>query len=137
MSFSPYLFFSGGDCSAAFMRYQEIFGGDVQVMKVGDAPEGERMPGADPEMIMHASLTVGSAVLMGSDDPTGDGGPKLGSAVSFTAGTAAEAQQVFGALSEGGEITMPYSETFWSKGFGMCTDKFGVPWMISAPDVAE
>lgn len=136
MTFSPYLFFSG-DCASAFARYQEIFGGDLQVMKMGDAPEGAGMPGASPDMIMHASLTVGSSLLMGSDDPSGDGGPKVGSAVSYTGSSADAANKVFDALSDGGEVTMPFSETFWSKGFGMCTDRFGVPWMVSAPDASE
>lgn len=130
MSFNPYLFFSG-DCAEAFQRYKEIFGGELQVMTNADLPEGaESMPGAKPEHVMHASLNVGDAILMGSDDPTGDGGPKVGSAVAHTAADEAEAKRVFEALSDGGQVTMPFSQTFWSRGFGMCTDRFGVPWMV-------
>ena len=85
MSFNPYLFFSG-NCAEAFGRYKEIFGGELQVMTNADVPEGvPQMPGAKPEHVMHVSLKVGDAVLMGSDDPTGDGGPKIGSAVAYTA----------------------------------------------------
>jgi PhnB protein len=130
MSFNPYLFFSG-NCAEAFRRYQEIFGGDLNVMTNADVPEGvEQMPGAQPDHVMHASLKVGDALLMGSDDPTGTGGPKVGSAVAYTAPEADDAKRVFAALADGGETTAPFGATFWSKGFGMCTDRFGVPWMV-------
>ena len=132
MAFHPYLFFSDGRCREAFTRYQEVFGGQLDVMTNGDAPEGDRLPGADDAMVMHAALVDGDAILMGSDDPTGDGGPRLGSAVSYSAADEAGGKRVFDALAEGGEVTLPYGETFWSKGFGMCTDRFGVPWMVGA-----
>jgi PhnB protein len=129
MSFNPYLFFDG-NCAEAFQRYQEIFGGELNVMKNADAPEGAGMPGAKPDDVMHVSLKVGDAYLMGSDDPTGTGGPKVGAAVAYTAADEGEAKRAFDALADGGETTMPFSATFWSKGFGMCTDRFGVPWMV-------
>lgn len=132
MSFYPYLFFSGGDCATAFERYQQIFGGELQVMTNADLPEGvDQMPGAEPQHVMHASLTLGEGrMLMGSDDPTGDGGPKVGSAVAYVAPDEQEAKRVFEGLADGGEATMPFGTTFWSRGFGMCTDRFGVPWMV-------
>jgi len=131
MAFHPYVFFSGNNCKEAFQRYHEIFGGELQIMTNADLPPGvEPMPGAGADAVMHASITIGDAHLMGSDDPTGDGGPKLGAAVSYSASDEAEAKRIFDALSEGGEVTMPFAETFWSKGFGMCTDRFGVPWMV-------
>ena len=129
MSFNPYLFFDG-DCAEAFAHYQSVFGGELRIMKNAEVPEDARMPGADPNFVMHASLTIGDAFLMGSDDPTGDGGPKVGSAVAYTSDDAAESEAVFGKLAVGGEITAPFGATFWSKGFGMCTDRFGVPWMV-------
>jgi PhnB protein len=129
MSFNPYLFFSG-NCGEAFQRYHEIFGGELNVMKQADVPEDSRMPGASPDSVMHASITLGDAFLMGSDDPTGTGGPMVGAAVAFTSDDEAESRRVFDALADGGEITGPFGPTFWSKGFGMCTDRFGVPWMV-------
>ena len=107
-----------------------MFGGELRVMTQGEVPVDARMPGADPSFVMHASLTIGDAFLMGSDDPTGDGGPKVGSAVAYTSDDAAKSEAIFGKLAEGGEITGPFGPTFWSKGFGMCTDRFGVPWMV-------
>ncbi|MGH9230481.1 MAG: VOC family protein [Acidimicrobiales bacterium] len=131
MSFHPYLFFSG-DCAAAFQRYHEIFGGNLQVMTNADLPDDvERMPGAEPQHVMHSSLTLGeSRLLMGSDDPTGTGGPKVGISVAYVAVDEGEAKRVFDALADGGETTMPFGTTFWSRGFGMCTDRFGIPWMV-------
>ena len=130
MSVHPYLFFSG-DCAEAFTRYQEVFGGDLQIMTHADLPEGaEPMPGAEPHHVMHASLTIGDGLLMGSDDPTGDGGPKVGVAVTYTAPDEQVAKQTFEALADGGNVTMPFAPTFWSRGFGACNDRFGVPWMV-------
>jgi PhnB protein len=129
MSFNPYLFFNG-DCAEAFAHYQKVFGGDLQVLTQAEVPEDARMPGADPSFVMHASLTLGAALLMGSDDPTGDGGPMVGSAVAYSSDDEARSKEIFEALAEGGEITGPFGPTFWSKGFGMCTDRFGVPWMV-------
>jgi PhnB protein len=130
MAFHPYLFFSG-NCREAFTRYNEIFGGELFVMTMGEAP-GETPPGADPNTVIHAALTIGDALLMASDDPTGDGGPKVGISVSYNSPDADEVRRVFDALAEGGEVSQPLIETFFSPAFGMCTDRFGIPWMFSA-----
>jgi PhnB protein len=129
MAFCPYLLFTG-DCADAFKRYHRIFGGEISLMTFADVPEGESMPGADPTQVMHVSLKLGESSLMGSDDPNGAGGPRVGSAVAYVAKDAREAKRVFEALADGGTTTMPFATTFWSKGFGMCTDRFGVPWMV-------
>jgi PhnB protein len=134
MSFSTYLFFSNGACREAMTRYQQIFGGELELMTNAEVPDpAAGMPGADPSAVIHASLQVGDSTLMASDDPTGDGGPRLGSAVSFGAADADSARTTFDALCEGGEVTMPLTATFFSTGFGMCTDRYGVPWMVVAP----
>jgi len=130
MALNAYLFFSGGGCAEAFEHYRRVFGGDLTIMRMRDVPEDARMPDADDDSVMHASLTAGDALLMGSDDPTGDGGAKSGFCVAYTAPDPATAREAFDALADGGEITMPMTTTFWSAGFGMCTDRFGVPWMI-------
>lgn len=130
MPVHPYLFFSG-DCARAFDRYAEIFGGALEVMTHAQLPEGaEPMPGAEPHHVMHAALMWDDCMIMGSDDPTGDGGPKTGVAVTYTAPDAEAAKRAFEALADGGEVTMPFEATFWSKGFGACNDRFGIPWMI-------
>lgn len=129
MEFHPYLVF-GGNCAEAFTRYQDIFGGDLDIMKMGDVPDDVDMESGPPDMVMHAALTVGDGMLFGSDDPSGEHQGARDMAVSITVDTVAEVQRVFDALADGGEVTMPVSEVFWAPAFGMCTDRFGTPWMI-------
>jgi PhnB protein len=132
MSFHPYLFF-GGNCRAAFTRYQEVFGGELQMMRLGDAPDADAPP-EKADMIIHAALILGDALLMGSDDPMSESfGPVQGMMVSYSATDAEDAKRVYDALAEGGQQTQPLIETFFSPAFGMCTDRFGTPWMVSAP----
>jgi PhnB protein len=82
---------------------------------------------------MHAALEINGSALLGSDDPTGDDGPKTGFSVSYNATDAADANSVFDRLAEGGEVTLPVSETFWSPAFGMLKDRFGISWMVGVP----
>jgi PhnB protein len=133
MAFHPYLFFSG-NCREAFTRYQEVFVGSLELLTMADVPESEGpVPADQADLIMHAALMVGDALLMASDDPTGDGGPVKGISVSYAATDVDDAERVFKELSDGGTVTLPISETFWSPKFGMCVDRFGVPWMVGAP----
>jgi len=132
MAFHPYLFFAG-NCREAFTRYQEIFGGELFLITNKDMPENERMPGVHDDLIMHASLTVDGNLLMGSDDPSTDSpGAVQGMQVNFSVPDVAVAKRAFTALSDGGQVNMPIEQTSWSPAFGMCTDRFGTPWMISA-----
>ena len=132
MAFHPYLFF-GGNCREAFTRYQEIFGGELFVMDMKDMPSEQPVPPEQADMVMHAALTFDGNLLMASDDPTTDSfGPVQGMMVNYTVADAGEAKRVFEALAEGGTVTQPMQETFWSPAFGMCVDRFGTPWMVSA-----
>jgi PhnB protein len=133
MSIHPYLFFSG-TCREAMTRYHEVLGGHLDVMTVADMPEGaEPPPGPpNPDLVIHAALNLGSGdLLMASDDPSGDGGGTKGVAINLTLTDAEETARIFKALADGGEVTMPLGETFWSASFGMCTDRFGTSWMVN------
>lgn len=131
MSVHPYLFFTN-TCRAAFTRYHEILGGQLDLMTVADMPaDAERPPGAPDDLVIHAALTFGDGdLIMASDDPTGDGGGIKGVAVSLSLDSEGEAKRIFDALAEGGEVTLPLGPTFWSPVFGMCVDRFGTPWMV-------
>lgn len=130
MTFHAYLFFSG-TCKEAFTRYNGIFGGELFLMTNSEAPDGG-MPGASADMVIHAALTLeNGSMLMASDDPTGDGGGTKGISVSYTAQDPGEAKRVFDALAEGGEVTGPLQETFFSPMFGTCVDRWGVAWMVN------
>ncbi|MGH8998778.1 MAG: VOC family protein [Acidimicrobiia bacterium] len=133
MSFHPYLYF-GGNCREAFTRYQEIFGGELVLMPMSDMPASEGpVPADQADLIMHAALTFDDNLLMASDDATTDSfGPVQGMSVNYSVADVAEAKRVFEALADGGKVTMPITETFWSPMFGMCVDSFGTPWMVMA-----
>ena len=134
MAFRPYLFF-GRNCREAFTRYQEIFGGELTLLTMKDTPGQEDVPPEMADLIIHAAIVIGDDVLMASDDPTTESvGPKQGIMVSYDATDVDHAKRVFEALAEGGEVTQALEPTFFSEAFGMCTDRFGVPWMIVAPD---
>ena len=133
MSCHPYLFFSG-TCRSAMSRYHELLGGQLDVLTAGDMPEGaEPPPGpSNPDLVMHAALTMeDGGLLMASDDPTGDGGGMTGASVSLVVDTVEHATRIFDGLADGGEVTVPLSQTFFSPCFGMCTDRFGINWMVN------
>ena len=139
MAFRPYLAFAG-NCREAFTRYQEILGGELVLLTMADMPAdaGSPPPGAKPDAIMHAALTSGNDLLMGADDPTGNfDGTVDGMCVNCSLRDAGEAKRVFDALSESGTVQMPLGETFFSPAFGMCTDRFGTPWMIMVDAPAQ
>jgi PhnB protein len=129
----PYLFF-GGRCDEALEFYRQALGATVEmVMRFSESPEppppGTVPPGFE-DKVMHASFKIGDSLLMASDGCD----PQLkfsGFSLSLALRTAAAADRAFAALSEGGQITMPLTQTFWSPKFGMLTDRFGVGWMIT------
>ncbi|HXX91924.1 MAG TPA: VOC family protein [Acidimicrobiales bacterium] len=132
MAFRPYLAFAG-ECRAAFTRYQEILGGELTLMSTADAPPDAGAPasGANPDAVVHAALTRADGVLMGADDLSGSfEGNVRGMCVNCSLPDTAEAARVFDALCEGGQVQMPMGETFFAPAFGMCIDRFGVPWMV-------
>ena len=136
MAYRPYLFF-GGNAREAFTRYQEIFGGELTLLTMADVP-GETPPADAPDLIIHAALANGDDLLMGSDDMgDGDSSPVRGLMVSYDAADLADANRVFDALADGGTVTQAVEPTFFSEGFGMCTDRFGMPWMIVAPEPSQ
>jgi len=131
MAFHPYLFF-GGNCREAFTRYQEIFGGELFVMSMKDVPD-QPIPAGKEDYVLHAALTIGKDLLMASDDPSAESfGPVEGMQVNYSVADVAEATRAFEALADGGKVTAPIGPTFFSPMFGMCIDRFGTPWMISA-----
>jgi PhnB protein len=134
MAFRPYLFF-GGNCRDAFTRYEEILGGELTLLTMKDVPGDEEPPPGTADMIIHAALSTGGDVLMGSDDPTAETfGPVQGMMVSYDATDVDDAERVFEALRDGGTVTQALQPTFFSAAFGMCVDRFGTPWMIVAPE---
>lgn len=137
MKLNTYLLFNG-TCEAAFNAYAKIFGGRiVMMMTYADAPTGEPVPTDNGNLVMHARLDVGGCVLMGSDSPAPHFKPAQGFSASAVVDTPAEADRIYAALADGGEVVMPIAETFWAQRFGMVRDRFGTPWMINCEKMDE
>ncbi len=113
IDYRPFVFY-GGNCRDAFTRYQEILGGDVALLRLADAPSDEPVPAEQADLIIHAALTTDGAYVMGSDEPTGEFSRIQGMNVSVTVDDADEARRVLDALAEGGQVTAPLTETFFS-----------------------
>lgn len=121
-----------GNCREAFDFYAKVLGGKIIFrMTYGESPMADAHPEAK-DMIAHNTLEIpGGGVLSGADAPPGQGSAHAGFSVSVSVKDVAEGKKLFDALSEGGKVQMAYEKTFWSPGFGMCLDKFGVPWMVN------
>ena len=136
MQVQPYLFFDGR-CEEAIAFYRKTLGAEVtMLMHYKDSPEphepGMIPPGAENK-VMHASFRVGETTVMASDGRC-QGQPKFqGFALSLAASDEAEAERLFAALADGGQVQMPLSKTFFSSRFGMVADRFGVGWMVIVP----
>ena len=134
MQVQPYLFFDGR-CEEALEFYRSAVGAKVEMlMRNKDSPEppppGMVPPGSENK-ILHASFRVGDTTLMASDGHCAGKPIFKGFSLSLTAANEAEAERLFGALGNGGQVQMPLTKTFFSPRFGMVTDRFGVPWMVS------
>ncbi len=121
----------GGNCEEAFHFYAERLGGqELTLFKYGATPAAADVPPAWHDKIVHGSVTVGGQVLSGAD--VLDHRAPEGWFLLLSVDDRAEAERVFAALSEGGEVRMPLAATFWSPAFGVVIDRFGVPWEISS-----
>jgi len=136
MQINPYLSFNG-NCEEAFKFYEKTLGGKIEAMIPHEGtPAADFVPGDWRAKIMHARLVVDGEAIMGSDSPPQYQQKPAGFSVSLNLSDAAKGKGIFEALSEGGEIKMPFQETFWAKGFGMVVDRFGTPWMVNCEQKA-
>ena len=130
----PYLFFNG-QCEQAIEFYRKALGAEVQFkMLYKDSPEPPppgRVPPGFENKIMHVSLRVGQTTLMASDGCSAQKTDFQGFSLSLSVPSKAEADRLFAALADGGQVRMPLTKTCWSPRFGMVEDRFGVGWMIS------
>jgi PhnB protein len=119
-----------GRCEEALEFYKKALGAKVEMMmRFKEAPEGQCTPGSENK-IMHSCFRVGDTALMASDGMM-QGKPEFkGISLTLNAKTESEAERLFGALSEGGQVQQPLIKTFFSPKFGVLADKFGVSWMV-------
>ena len=128
----PYLFY-GGRCDEAIEQYRRVLGAKVMMlMRFKDSPDPGARAAADGEKVMHATLQIGSSILLASDGCE-EQSSFQGFSLSLTVPTTDEAERVFADLSNGGSVQQPMAQTFFATRFGMLTDRFGVAWMIMVP----
>jgi PhnB protein len=130
MNVQPYLFFDGR-CDEALEFYKQAIGAKIgMLMRWKDSPDKSMCTEANANKVMHAQFDVGDTTVLASDGRNA-GQPKFeGFALAIAANTEADADRMFNALADGGQVTMPLAKTFFSPRFGMLADKFGVHWMI-------
>ena len=127
---NSYLTFNG-NCREAMTFYKECLGGELFVQTVGESPLSGKMPPKMKEFILHATLTKGSLVLMGSD-MVDEKGLQKGNSVSLMLNCSSEEEikTCYSNLSKGGEATHPLESTFWGALFGDLKDKYGNHWLL-------
>ena len=114
--------------------YESVLGGKISVlMKAKDSPMASQMPAEAAELVLNAQLQLpGGGLLYGGDPPPHiPYEPIKGVTITLNYPTVEEAESIFDQLGEDGKVTMPFGPTFWAKKFGMCVDKFGIPWIIN------
>jgi len=130
MQVQPYLFFDGR-CDEAIDFYRHALGAEVtMLLRFKDSPDPDMCPAAAGDKVMHASFRIGDTTVLASDGRC-EGRPTFqGFALSLTAPDEAKAERLFASLSDGGQVQMPMTKTFFSPRFGMVADRFGVSWMV-------
>jgi len=131
MQIIPHLNFNG-QCREAFETYAKVLGGEIIYMGTyAEMPGADQFPPETQNLIMHTTIKLGDQMIMGADSPPDRFEKAQGLWVSINIKDAADAERIFNELSEGGNVVMPFQQTFWSPGFGMFTDRFGTPWMVN------
>ena len=126
--FQTYLNFNG-NAREAMTFYKDCLGGDLFVQTFAESGPG---PNQSLDRIMHARLTIGSAILMASDTMPGMRFVQGNNfAVNVACESMEEIERYFTAFSKGGKVTMPLADQFWGARFGMIEDQFGVNWMFN------
>ena len=121
-----------GTCREAMQFYADVTGGHLEcLLTYADTPAAEHTPPDLHDRIIHASLNLRGRRLMGADMAADSYTPPQGVAVQLEYQDSEQAARIFAQLAEGGKITMPFEATFWSPGFGMATDRFGIHWMVN------
>ena len=130
MRISPHLMFNG-QCRAAFTRYHQLLGGELRMLPFGDSPMAADVEPQWHDRIVHVTLQFDDYELAGADVLPQDYATPQGFSVLLSFDDSAQGERVFTELASGGEIRFPYQETFWSSGFGVLVDEFGIPWEVS------
>lgn len=126
-----------GNTEEAFNFYKSVFGGELTpIVRFKDMPmEGVHIPEEDENKVMHVGLPIGDGQMLMGTDTLESLGQKLVQGnnvhISVHPESKEEADRVFTALSEGGQVEMPIADQVWGDYYGSFRDKFGVQWMVN------
>jgi PhnB protein len=130
MQVQPYLNFNGR-CEEALEFYRRALGAEVTaLMRFKESPDPAMVSPGSENKVMHSSFRVGDATVLASDGQCQGQTSFQGISLTLTVPDVAAAEQRFAALSDGGQVQMPLTQTFFSPRFGMVADRFGVSWMV-------
>ena len=133
MPVTPYLFFDGR-CEEALEYYKKVVGAEITcVMRYRESPDPTppgMLPPNSGDKVMHCEFKIKDTVLMGSDGDCAGKAKFEGFSLTYPTATPDEADRIFAALSEGGQVQVPLMQTYFSPKFGMLADKFGLGWMV-------
>ena len=131
MKLNTYVNFRGA-CAEAFQYYETHLGAKVGMMvQFGHGPDHGSVGPEWKEKIMHGTIAIGGIDLMGADIPQAE--PMRSAYLALSMETDTEAERVYSALAEGGQVFMPLQETFFATRYGQLRDRFGINWMILHP----
>jgi len=118
-----------GTCAEAFRYYEKHLGGTIgMLMTHAESPGPSQVPPEFKHHVLHARITVAGTELMGADIPKAQ--PMRSAYLSLGVDSDADAQRIFAALADGGEVFMPLQQTFFATQFAQLRDRFGINWMI-------
>ena len=128
MKMNTYVNFSG-KCAEAFRYYEKHLGATIGMMMThAQSPEQGRVNPEWKDAILHARISIGDTELMAADIPNAE--PMRSAYLTLGMDSDTDAERVFSALSDGGQVLMPLQETFFASRFGQVRDRFGINWMI-------
>jgi PhnB protein len=136
MQLNTHLNFNG-QCQAAFKFYERILGAKITSMtNYETTPAAQQVSPDWRKKIRHAEMKLGQALSMGADARAERYQPPQGFSLTIQTDQPAEADRMFEALAESGQVRMPIRQTFWAARFGMLVDQFGIPWMVNCSQTA-
>ena len=128
MKLSTYINFRG-TCAEAFRYYEQHLGAKIGVMMThAQNPGPSRIPPEWKDSVLHARITIAGVELSAADIPNAE--PMRSAYLTLNVDSDSEAERIYSALSDGGQVFIPIGETFFASRFGQLRDRFGINWSI-------